>query len=103
MRTQPSRPTPSDDNPDDRDRRDQIGVLLTVLDLHPIQVTVSEVIRELALDPAEFGERDRVERAIRDLSGAGLLHRHDFRNRPDALVAPTRAALRASELLTDDE
>jgi hypothetical protein len=103
MRIQPIRRAPSEESPDARDRRDQIAVLITVLDLHPIQVTVSEVIRELALDPADFGERDRIERAIRDLAGVGLLHRHDFRNRPDALVAPTRVALRASELLGDDE
>lgn len=38
-----------------------------------------------------------------DLAGLGLLHHHDFRNRPDALVAPTQAALCAYELLGEDE
>ncbi len=103
MRPQRIRPRPSNDGPDATDRRDQVGVLITAIDLHPIQVTLSELIRELTLDPADFGEQDRVRRAVRDLSGVGLLHRHDFRNRPDALVVPTRAALRASELLGDDE
>lgn len=32
--------------------------------------------------------RDRAGRL--DLAGLGLLHHHDLRNRPDALVAPTR-------------
>lgn len=103
MHDQRSRPTPSDDDPDAQDRRDQLGVLVTVIDLHPVQLTLSELLRELVLDPDDFSERDRVKRAVRDLAGVGLLHQHDFRNRPDALVAPTRAALRASELLADDE
>ena len=103
MRNQRSLPRPSDDAPAADERRDQLAVLVTVIDLHPVQVTLSELLRELVLDPDDFGEGDRVKRAIRDLAGVGLLHHHDFRNRPDALVVPTRVALRASELLTDDE
>jgi hypothetical protein len=41
---------------------------------------------------AAFAERDAVERALRELEAAGLLHRGDF-------VTPTRAALRLSQLL----
>jgi hypothetical protein len=69
------------------------AVLRQVLGLHPTQVTVAELVREIGGEQADFGERDSIERAIRDLGGAGLLHRSaDF-------VIPTRAALRFSELL----
>jgi hypothetical protein len=68
-------------------------VLQLVLDLHPTLLTVAEVAREVAGQDASFAERDSVERAVRDLGGAGLLHRKaDF-------AIPTRAALRFSELL----
>jgi hypothetical protein len=69
------------------------AVLQLVLDLHPVLLTVAEVVREVAGEEAAFAERDSVERAVRDLSGAGLLHRKD------AFAIPTRAALRFSELL----
>jgi hypothetical protein len=63
------------------------------LQLHPIQVTVDELVRELVGEGAGFAARDSVERAVRDLAAAGLLHRSD------ELLMPTRAALRLSELL----
>ncbi|MDX6589576.1 MAG: hypothetical protein QOI84_850 [Solirubrobacterales bacterium] len=69
------------------------AVLMRVLDLHPSQVTVAELVREIGGAGAGFGERDAVERAVRDLAGAGLLHRNDD------FVLPTRAALRFNELL----
>jgi DNA-binding HxlR family transcriptional regulator len=68
-------------------------VLQRLLDLHPTQLTVSELSRELGGDRGGFAERDALERAIRDLAAAGLLHRSE------EFVAPTRAALRFSELL----
>jgi hypothetical protein len=46
--------------------------------------------------------RDQIERAISELTGVGLLHRHDFRNRPDSLVTPTQAAFLARDLLLDE-
>jgi hypothetical protein len=98
MRDQRTRSTTTDVSAAAADRRDQLGVLVTVIDLHPVQVTVPELIRELARDPHEFGERDRVERAVRDLSGCGLLHLIQ----PNALLLPTRAALCASELLMEE-
>ena len=61
--------------------------------LHPTQVTLEELIREVAADPDAFAERDAIERAVRDLARAGLLHRSG------ELVLPSRAALRFSELL----
>jgi hypothetical protein len=69
------------------------AVMQLVLDLHPTLLTVTEVIREVAGEDPSFAERDSVERAVRDLSGAGLLHHRD------EFAIPTRAALRFSELL----
>lgn len=86
-----------------QDRITRQAVLIEVLDLHPAQVTVSELVRQMTSSPDSFGERDRIERAVFALAGAGLLHKHDFLNRPDALVAPTLAALEAHDLLGDDE
>ena len=68
-------------------------VLRQLLDLHPMQLTVSELTRELGGKRGDFAERDALERAIRDLAAAGLLHRSE------EFVAPTRAALRFSELM----
>jgi hypothetical protein len=77
-------------------------VLETVIGLQPIQATVSELVRELVRDPEAAVERDAIERAVRDLAGIGLLHRHDYLNRPDALVAPTRAAAAAYDLFVNE-
>ena len=96
-----ARPEPG--TPAHEDRVFQVAVFLAALDSIPVQVTVSELIREIAIDPDDFATRDGIERAVQDLAGIGLLHRHDFRNRPDTLVMPTRAALRAYVLLEDDE
>ncbi len=71
------------------------AVLRQLLDLHPTRLTPEELAREVAGNGGSFAERDAVERAVRDLAGAGLLHRGE------EFVAPTRAALRFSELLDD--
>jgi hypothetical protein len=68
-------------------------VMQQILDFHPAQVTVADLVREIGGEAPEFGESDAIERAVRDLTSAGLLHRnYDF-------VMPTRAALRFSQLL----
>lgn len=102
MRDQRSPSIPPEASPAKQDRITRQSVLMEVIDLHPIQATVSELVRQLALSPEDWCERDRIERAVMDLAGIGLLHRHDFRNRPDSLVAPTQAALVANELLMDE-
>lgn len=79
--------------PATEDAATESAVLQHVLDFHPTPITVPELVREIAGDALDFAERDAVERAVRDLASAGLLHRHD------AFVAPTRAALRFNELL----
>jgi len=71
----------------------EFAVLRQLLDLHPTRLTVEELIRELAGGRSDFAVQDAVERAVRDLAATGLLHRGD------EFVAPTRAALRFSELL----
>jgi hypothetical protein len=69
------------------------AVLRQLLDLYPTRLTLAELVRELGGDRGEFAERDAVERAVRDLSAVGLLHRGT------ELIEPTRAALRFSDLL----
>lgn len=84
----------SDDSlsPADEDVAVEAAVLQHILDFHPARMTAAELVRELGGESPGFGERDAIERAIRALAQAGLLHsRDDF-------LAPTRAALRFSEL-----
>jgi hypothetical protein len=76
-----------------RDAATESAVLQRLLDLHPVQVTTAELIREVGGVSPGFAERDAIERAVRDLTAAGLLHSHD------TFLLPTRAALRCSELL----
>lgn len=76
-----------------QDESVESAVLRHLLDLHPTRLTVAEVVREVGGDHGDFAERDAVERAVRDLAAAGLLHR------ADDFVTPTRATLRLSELL----
>jgi len=76
-----------------RDAITESAVLQQVLDLHPAQVTLEELTREIGGEAAGFAERDAIDRAARNLSGAGLLHLRD------SFVLPTRAALRFSQLL----
>ncbi len=75
------------------DAASEAAVLQLVLDLHPTLLTVDELVREIAGEQPDFAQRDAVERAVRDLVGAGLLHRND------EFAIPTRAAIRFSELL----
>ncbi len=76
------------------DTRVESALIQRVLALHPTRISVEELVLDLAGEDADFGARDGVERAIRELTGAGLLHRGE-----DGLVTPTRAALHFGELL----
>jgi hypothetical protein len=69
------------------DTRDQRSVLFRVLALYPALLTSGELVREISDGAEGFEETDDIERAIRDLVGAGLL------NRIGTVIAPTRAAL----------
>ncbi|MBS1879124.1 MAG: hypothetical protein JST31_06390 [Actinobacteria bacterium] len=77
----------------DDDMTMESAVLERVIDVHPARLTIAELIRELAGEEVDFGTRDAIERAARDLSGVGLVHL------VDEFVTPTRAALRYAELL----
>ena len=69
------------------DDHDQARVLRQVLYLYPESLTLAELTRELTVGSTDFQEQDRIERAVRDLVAAGLLHR------VGDLVLPTRAAV----------
>lgn len=68
-------PTPEGDEPrdsagvPDEDAMVERAVLALVLSFHPATLTIYELARELSKGP----EDDAVERAVRDLVGAGLL------------------------------
>jgi hypothetical protein len=67
-------------------------VMEVVFEHYPAQLSIEEVIRNVAADPASLGNRTDVSDAICDLIRAGLLHRSgDF-------AFATRAAVRAAEL-----
>lgn len=68
------------------------ALLQQILALHPAAVTLEELTRELGED-RDADRRDAVDRAVRDLVAAGLLHRSE------PFVLPSRAALRFDELL----
>jgi len=68
-------------------------VLQQLLALHPVQLTLSDLKREIAGEDSEFPLRDAVERAVRELTAAGLALRNG------EVILPSRAALRFDELL----
>jgi predicted transcriptional regulator len=81
--------------PAEDDAAMEAAVLRQLLTLHPVQVTLEELHRELGIEPEDFAQRDAVERAVRELVAAGLLHRlEDF-------AIPSRAALRFEELMEE--
>ena len=65
----------------------QSAVLSVLVVEHPVQLTTSELTRQLVDDPDDFVQRDAVRRAVHDLAGVGLLHRQGI------VVVPSRAAL----------
>ena len=67
--------------------RDQAAVLQQILDLYPEPLTLAELTREMTVDSTDHTERDRIERAVRDLIGGGVLHL------VGDLVLPTRTAV----------
>jgi hypothetical protein len=71
----------------DQDDRDQAAVLREVLCIYPEVLTLNELARQLTFGSDAFAQSDRIERAVRDLTGAGLLHQ------VGPLVLPTRTAV----------
>lgn len=76
-----------------QDIRDQGVVLIHVLTRHPTLLTIPDLVREITAGSEDFGEGDAMERAVRDLTGVGLLMC------PSGLAAPTPAALRFLTIL----
>lgn len=79
--------------PADEDNQYEGAVFRHVLSEHPTIFRLSDLIREVAPDPSEFGDRDGVERAVRDQVKAGVLHRLG------ECILPTPAALYCWALL----
>jgi hypothetical protein len=77
----------------EEDRACEAAVLHHVLAIHPAPLTLEDILRELGAE--DFGKRDAIERAVRDLAACGLLRRGE------ALVLPSHAALRFDELSAD--
>lgn len=65
----------------------QAVVLRRVLEAFPERLTIPGLVSELTKGEPTFSESDTYERAVRDLTGIGLLRC------PCGLVEPTRAAL----------
>lgn len=78
-----------------QDAKAERAVLAFLINEHPNQLTVAEVSRALNHGPVEFEAEDAVERAVRELVGAGLLRC------AEGFVQPTRAALYFSRLEMD--
>ena len=73
--------------PAEGDRKVEWAVLAFLLDADPDRLTIPEASRAMNAGPVPFEREDAVERAIRELVGAGLLHCCG------GFVVPTRAAL----------
>ena len=78
-----------------QDIRDQGVVLIHVLTRQPTLLTIPDLVREITAGSEDFGEGDAMERAVRDLTGVGLLLC------PSGLAVPTPAAQRFLAILSD--
>jgi hypothetical protein len=70
-------------------------VLAFLLKEHPSRLKIPELCRALYADPNHFKRSDAVERAVRELDGAGLIHCDR------GYAVPSRAALYFSRLEMD--
>ncbi|MDX6635574.1 MAG: hypothetical protein QOF06_1777 [Solirubrobacterales bacterium] len=74
------------------DLRDERAVFVHLVETFPQTLRLSDLLRELGASE-DFEKRDGIERAVRELVAGGLLFRCS------GAVLPSRAALRAYELL----
>lgn len=80
----------SDASPNHTDDLDAQRIVLTqVLAMHPTHLPVLKLVSVITAGSKEFAESDNLERAVRDLTGVGLL------DCPGGVVTPTPAALHA--------
>jgi hypothetical protein len=77
------------------DARLEARLLIRVLEFQPARVTTDELVRDLTGAEDDFAARDGIERAIAELTRAGLLHPVA----DDGFVTPTLAAVRVGRLL----
>jgi hypothetical protein len=74
-------------SPAGADKRTERTVLALLLDEHPTRLTMDELTLVLHADPERGDPEDAATRAVRELVGAGVIHR-DGR-----FLSPTRATL----------
>jgi hypothetical protein len=74
-------------SPASEDQRTESAVLSLLLAEHPARLTVDELILALHADPERGDPEDAGQRAVRELVGAGLVHREG------RSLAPSRPAL----------
>lgn len=79
----------------ERDLRRQGSVLSYIVSTYPHQIRMAELIQELTGDSGKTEDRLWIEDAVLELRSAGLLFRCE------ALLLPTRAAIRAYEVWID--
>jgi hypothetical protein len=74
----------------DEDARERASVLREVLSIYPETMTLDELVCLFSGGGSkEFSDRERIQRAVRELASGGLLHRPG----DDEVVRPTRAAV----------
>jgi hypothetical protein len=77
------------------DIRAQGVTLMHILHRHPTLLAIPELVREITSGSEDFAETDAIERAVRDLTGVGLVHC------PSGLAAPSPAALRFLQIIQE--
>jgi len=82
-------------SPAGEDRQTESAVLALLLEEHPIRLTMDELILMLHGDPDRSNPGDAAQRAVRELVGAGLVHREG------EFITPSRAALYFDALEVD--
>jgi hypothetical protein len=81
--------------PNPGDRKTETAVLALLIAEHPTRLSMEELVLVLHADPDRGDPEDAAERAVCELTGAGLLHREG------RFLTPTRAALYFSRLESD--
>lgn len=74
-------------SPAGEDTRTESAVLALLIEEHPIHLTMDELALVLHADPGRVDPEDAAHRAVRELVGAGLIHRDG------PFLLPSRAAL----------
>jgi hypothetical protein len=81
--------------PNPGDRKTETAVLALLIAEHPTRLSIEELVLVLHADPDHGDPEGGAEQAVRELTGAGLLHREG------RFLTPSRAALYFSRLESD--